>query len=169
MKISFRHQKVVSAQEIGQYIQSNNYLSKHLQAISVRILGLTRMCNPVEILQSCVSHRCSDVNRLRCSVHEWRSYSTRRSSHINSQSLFLQSARNVVQSTAQLHYATEQLLCALKWRHYERNGVSNHQPYDCLFIRLFKSQLKENIKAPRYSPLWGDFTGDRWIPCTKGQ
>ena len=63
--------------------------------------------NALEILQSCISHRCSDVSRLRCSVHEWRSYSTRRSSHINSQSLFLQSARNVVQSTAQLHYATE--------------------------------------------------------------
>ena len=41
--ISIKHQKVVSAQEKGQYIQSNNYLSKHLQAISVRILGLIRM------------------------------------------------------------------------------------------------------------------------------
>ena len=31
------------------------------------------------------------------------------------------------------------------------------------------AQIKENIKAPRYWPLWGEFTGDRWIPRTKGQ
>ena len=30
-------------------------------------------------------------------------------------------------------------------------------------------QIKENIKAPRYWPLWGESTGDRWIPLTKGQ
>ena len=29
--------------------------------------------------------------------------------------------------------------------------------------------MKENIKAPRHWPLWGEFTGDRWIPRTKGQ
>ena len=27
----------------------------------------------------------------------------------------------------------------------------------------------KNIKAPRHWPLWGEFTGDRWIPLTKGQ
>ena len=26
--------------------------------------------------------------------------------------------------------------------------------------------LKENIKAPRHWPLWGEFTGDRSIPLT---
>ena len=30
-------------------------------------------------------------------------------------------------------------------------------------------QIKENMKALRYWPLWGEFTGDRWIPHTKGQ
>ena len=28
---------------------------------------------------------------------------------------------------------------------------------------------KENIKTPRHWPLWGEITGDRWIPRTKGQ
>ena len=32
-----------------------------------------------------------------------------------------------------------------------------------------KGQRKQNIKAPRYWPLWGEFTGDRWIPRTKAQ
>ena len=32
-----------------------------------------------------------------------------------------------------------------------------------------QAQIKENIKAPRHWPLWGGFTGDRWIPRTKGQ
>ena len=29
--------------------------------------------------------------------------------------------------------------------------------------------MKESIKAPRHWPLWEEFTGDWWIPRTKGQ
>ena len=58
---------------------------------------------------------------------------------------------------------------SLQRRHNERVGVSNHLPRDCLLNRLFKAQIKENIKAPRHWPLWGEFTGDPWIPRTKGQ
>ena len=58
----------------------------------------------------------------------------------------------------------------LQWRHHERDGVSNHQPHDCLLNGLsYKAQIKENIKAPRHWPLRGEITGDRWIPRTKGQ
>ena len=46
----------------------------------------------------------------------------------------------------------------LKWHHNECDGVSNHQPCDCLLNRLFKAQIKENIKPPRHWPLWGEFT-----------
>ena len=28
---------------------------------------------------------------------------------------------------------------------------------------------RKKIKSPRHWPLWGEFTGDRWIPRTKGQ
>ena len=31
---------------------------------------------------------------------------------------------------------------ALLWRHNEHEGVSNHQPHDGLFNRLFKAQIK---------------------------
>ena len=48
----------------------------------------------------------------------------------------------------------------LQWRHNEHNGVSNHQPHDCLLKRLFKSQIRENIKDLRHWSLWGEFTGD---------
>ena len=44
--------------------------------------------------------------------------------------------------------------------HNERDGVSNQ-----VFIQ---AQIKEKIKALRHWPLWGEFTGDRWIPHTKG-
>ena len=55
----------------------------------------------------------------------------------------------------------------LEWRHNGHDSVSNHQP---LFTQLFiRAQTKENIKAPRHWPLCGEFTGDRWIPRTKGQ
>ena len=57
----------------------------------------------------------------------------------------------------------------LQWRHNEHKGISTHQSHDCLFNRLFKAQIKENTKAPRYWPLCGEFTGDRWILHTKDQ
>ena len=34
---------------------------------------------------------------------------------------------------------------------------------------FIQAEMKENIKAPRHWPLWGEFTGDRSIPRTKGQ
>ena len=58
---------------------------------------------------------------------------------------------------------------SLQWYHTERDGVSNHQPHDCLLNCLFKAQIKENIKALCHWPLCGEFTGHRWIPCTKDQ
>ena len=57
----------------------------------------------------------------------------------------------------------------LQWRHNEHVGVAN-SPASRLFTWPFiQAQIKENIKAPRHCPLCGEFTGDRWIPCTKGQ
>ena len=32
-----------------------------------------------------------------------------------------------------------------------------------------QAQIKENIKAPRYMPLCGEFNGDQWIHRTEGQ
>ena len=43
-------------------------------------------------------------------------------------------------------------------------------PASRLVIQPFvQAQIKENTKAPRHWPLWGESTGDRWIPLTKGQ
>ena len=57
----------------------------------------------------------------------------------------------------------------LRWRHNERDGISNHRRLDCLLNRFVHAQIKESIKAPRHWPLWWEFTGHRWIPRTKGQ
>ena len=43
------------------------------------------------------------------------------------------------------------------------------RPHDCLLNRLFKRRSKKTSKAPRNWPLWGEFSGDRWICHTKGQ
>ena len=57
----------------------------------------------------------------------------------------------------------------LKWRHNERDGVSNYRRLDYLLNRLFvEIQIKENIQAPRHWPLSEELTGNRWIPRTKG-
>ena len=58
-------------------------------------------------------------------------------------------------------------LLPLQWRHNSRDGVSNHQPHDCLLNRLFRRRYKKTSKH-RW-PLCWQFTGDRWIPRTNGQ
>ena len=43
-------------------------------------------------------------------------------------------------------------------------------PVSRLFTQPFiEAKIKENIKALRHWPLWGEFTGDQWIPRTKRQ
>ena len=50
------------------------------------------------------------------------------------------------------------------------SATASQSPASQLFTQLFiQAQIKENIKVPRHWPLWGEFTGDQWIPHTKGQ
>ena len=57
----------------------------------------------------------------------------------------------------------------LQWRHNEHDGVSDHQSRDSFTQTFIQAQIKKNTKAPRHWALWGEFTGHRWIPRTKGQ
>ena len=43
---------------------------------------------------------------------------------------------------------------SLQWRHNGRDGVSNHQPHDCLHNRLFGCRSKKTSK-PRFTGLCG--------------
>ena len=38
------------------------------------------------------------------------------------------------------------LFCTLEWRHSGCDGVSNHQPHQCLLTRLFRRRLKKTSK-----------------------
>ena len=55
----------------------------------------------------------------------------------------------------------------LQWRHNEREGVSNHQPNDCLFKRLFRrwwkkaSKLRVTGLCVGNSPVTGEFPTQR--------
>ena len=43
-------------------------------------------------------------------------------------------------------------------------------PAHRLFAQQFvQAHIKENIKALRHWLLWGESTGDQWIPLAKGQ
>ena len=53
---------------------------------------------------------------------------------------------------------------ALQWRHNGRDGVSNHQPHDCLLSRLFRQRSKKSSKlcvtgllCEGNSPVTGEF------------
>ena len=55
----------------------------------------------------------------------------------------------------------------LQWRHNERDGVSDHQPRDCLFNRLFRRRSKETSKlhvtglCVGNSPVTDEFSAQR--------
>ena len=55
---------------------------------------------------------------------------------------------------------------ALQAFHY--NDVIMNAMTSQITQAYIQAQIKENIKAPRHWLLWGEFTGDRWIPRTKG-
>ena len=50
---------------------------------------------------------------------------------------------------------------SLQWRHNERDGVSNHQPHDCLLNRLFRRRSKKTPKPASLAFVRGIH---RWIP-----
>ena len=54
----------------------------------------------------------------------------------------------------------------MSMQHRPSTLPSTLQWHYCLLNRLFRA---ENIKVPRHWPMGGEFTGDRWIPRTKGQ
>ena len=54
----------------------------------------------------------------------------------------------------------------LQWRHKERDCVSNHWRFDCLFNCLFRRRSKYQSSA---SLAFVRGTPHRWIPHTKGQ
>ena len=62
-----------------------------------------------------------------------------------------------------LHHQAVGIFVALQWRHNERDGVSNHQPRDCLLNRLFRYRSKKTPKlrvtglCEKNSPVTGDF------------
>ena len=73
--------------------------------------------------------------------------------------------------------ASEAALNPLRTRNYSdvimgtmASQITSVDHLRSLFTQPFiEAQIKENTKAPRHWPLWGEFTGDRWIPHTKGQ
>ena len=55
----------------------------------------------------------------------------------------------------------------LQWRHNDRDGVSNHQPHDCLLNRLFRRRSKKTSKlrvtglCVGNSPVTGEFPAQK--------
>ena len=57
---------------------------------------------------------------------------------------------------------------SLQWRHNERDGVSNHQPHDCLLNRLSRRSSKKTPKLRVTGIFCGEFTGDLGYPTVYG-
>ena len=64
-------------------------------------------------------------------------------------------------------------LCGIYVSHYSdaimSAMASQITSVSIVYWTVVRVQIKENIKAPRYWPLWGELIGGRWIRRTKGQ
>ena len=84
------------------------------------------------------------------------------------------------------NYSSEQLMQASLSMHTEIDGCGNgdsihyndtimsaiaSQTTDVSFVysAVYSSATERQHQTPRHWPLWGEITGDRWIPRTKGQ
>ena len=57
---------------------------------------------------------------------------------------------------------------SLQWRHNERDGITNHQPHDCLLNHLFRHRSKKTSKLRvGHLPLCGEFTGTGEFPAQR--
>ena len=75
---------------------------------------------------------------------------------------------NIIMVPYQLCRATTtHLKITFRWRHNERDCVSNHQPYDCLLNRLFRHRWQKTSKhrvtglCEGNSPVTGEFPAQR--------
>ena len=55
----------------------------------------------------------------------------------------------------------------LQWRHNERDGVSNHQPHDCLLNRLFRRRSREASKLRATGLCEGNSPGTGEFPAQR--
>ena len=66
-------------------------------------------------------------------------------------------------------FVSQSIPSSLLWRHNGRDGVTNHQPHDCLLNRLFMRRSKETSKlrvtglCVRNSPVTGEFPAQRAV------
>ena len=74
----------------------------------------------------------SSPNKMKCGTH-FVIYSRGVSQH-------------VLRHTESCHLGTYLIKSALRWRHNERDCVSNHQPRHCLLNRLFRRRSKKTSK-----------------------
>ena len=82
--------------------------------------------------------------------------------------LFWQSLSiSIWQLTVLLSESDAGIYVPLKWRHNEHDGVSNHQPYDCLLNRFYRRRSKKTSKLrvtglyEGNSPMTGDFPSQK--------
>ena len=60
-------------------------------------------------------------------------------------------------------------ILSFQWRHNERDGVSNHKRLNIVYSTVCSGADQRKHQSPASLALWGESTGERWIPLTRGQ
>ena len=124
-----------------------------------------------QILPACRTTMTQSVTRTRmghCNIKAWENWpsSCRHFEwHFSDEKFCI-----LIQTEDQLNNkpTLQQMVDSLQWRHNDRlNGVSNHQPHDCLLNRLFRHRSKKTSKLlvtglwAGNSPVTGEFPAQR--------
>ena len=100
---------------------------------------------------------CACVMKYVC-ILQWR-YNDNAEEKVSSNWEFV----DFVNTQWQLCTTRHNFIISLEWRHNGRDGVSNHQPHECLLNRLFRRRSKKTPKlrvtglCEGNSPVTGEF------------
>ena len=92
-----------------------------------------------------------EIDKIACLIWEYFTGYTAHSKSFNPQNSLLLEHSSVYLKTTHSRcnkkfcFPQKQFItCTLQWRHNERDGVSNHQPHDCLLNCSFRRRSKKH-------------------------
>ena len=130
---------------------------------ALRILGVITLCMFCHFIQFPTSWL--SITNSKSAIRSHMTYDNTQKTQIISHTITLRPGhvRSRIVQRCRVPIFLFKVLVTLEWRHIERDAVSNHQRLAYLPDRLFRRRSKFRVM----SILWGEFTGDRWIPHTK--
>ena len=151
--IVFQHWKVVEILP--------HYSDVIMSAMAFRITDVLIVCSAVCSVANQRKHQSSASLAIVRGMHRWPVGSPHKGPVARKMFLFddvimsWKTRLSCILVAADLGIHTCEALRTLQWRHNGRDGVSNHQPHDCLFNRYSRAYQRKHQSSASLAFVWG--------------